>query len=113
MCALGTHGSFRNNSNGSHEYGCAAFEQLAAVRLHRKIIQDRVAVTAEAHHFGAQVGADVIEPADVETDATGADTSAEADTESAEGEADPVSEADADTDASDETNVDSTKEKGK
>ena len=59
------------------------------------------------------IGNDDIEPADVETDATGADTSAEADTESAEGEADPVSEADADTDASDETNVDSTKEKGK
>jgi large subunit ribosomal protein L22 len=59
------------------------------------------------------IGNDDIEPADVETDATGADTSAEADTESAEGEADPVSEADADTDASDETNVDSAKEKGK
>jgi large subunit ribosomal protein L22 len=59
------------------------------------------------------IGNDDIEPADVETDATGADASAEADTESAEGEADPVSEADADTDASDETNVDSAKEKGK
>jgi hypothetical protein len=94
--------------------GAQRSRRVAGSRRTRKTeVAPAVSKATETEIDETPIGNDDIEPGDVETHATGADTSAEADTESTDGEADPASEADADTDAGDETNADSAKEKGK